>query len=135
VTRDDHLRVMLSGLEPVAPPRELEARTLAAARRALAEPPTLDLWERMWASRPLRLAWATSVLAILGGHLLLSLAQWLAAAPPTAIAAQSELLAEVATIATLPSIDPATVSWEPDADVVPAAPGRSLTDPTQEIRR
>lgn len=133
MTRDDRIGSMLSGLEPVAPPEELKTRTLAAASRALAEPPMPDLWERLWASRPLRLAWATSMLALLGGHLLLSVSQRLATPPPPELAAGAGLPAELATIATLPSIDPAAVSWEADADAVPPARSRVMTDANEEI--
>lgn len=136
MTHDDPLRELLSGLEAPAPPRELQARALAAAGRALAQASTWDLWERICESRPVRLAWATGVLALVGGHLALSLARHFSSAtPPSAVMVRTELSTEVAAIATLPSINLAAVSWEPEANAVPADPGRPLTDPKEEIRQ
>ena len=136
MTHDDPLRELLSGLEAPTTPQELEARALAAAGRALGEPATQDPWERLATNRRLRLAWATSVLVLVGGHLALSLAQYLHSGPPRSVmVGRPGLSAELATIAALPSINPATVSWEPDANAVPADPGRPLTDPMEEIHQ
>lgn len=66
--QDDPLR----RLRPPTAPPALRARVLAAANRAGDRPP-LAAWERavdrLWASWPLRLAWAATVLALLAGHL------------------------------------------------------------------
>jgi len=54
-------------------PAGLRARALAAARGARRTPEPADLWSRIWASRPLRVAWVASLTAVLVAHLALSL--------------------------------------------------------------
>ncbi len=68
---EDPVDTLLSGLEIPAPPDVLRARVLSAAHGALVHAPP-DVWTRLARSRPLRLAWAASVLLLLGGHLLVS---------------------------------------------------------------
>ncbi len=53
------------------PPALLRARTLARAAEAWAEPARPDPWRRVWESRPLRLAWATAVVALVAANLAL----------------------------------------------------------------
>ena len=67
--RDDPL----AGLRPPRAPRELESSVLAAASRALDEPPP-TIWNRLWSSRPLRLGWSVATLVLLLAHLGLSVA-------------------------------------------------------------
>jgi len=63
----------LDGLRPVIAPAELRAPTLAAAREVLARGrQRLDRWTRLVESRVARLAWATAVIALVLGHLVLS---------------------------------------------------------------
>ncbi len=62
------------GLRPVTPPTELRARTLSAAREALAsgtEP--RDVWTRIAQSLVLRIAWVAAVIVFVLGHVTLSL--------------------------------------------------------------
>ncbi|MGD2115152.1 MAG: hypothetical protein PVG07_08865 [Acidobacteriota bacterium] len=65
------------GLRPPGAPAELRRRTLDAARAAPAdpvgppEPHPRVVTDRLWESRPLRLAWALLVVALLGVNLLL----------------------------------------------------------------
>ncbi len=117
---DPPVHTLLEGLERPAPPPELEARTLATASRALGEPALPDLWERLWSSHALRLAWATAVLALAAGHVALSAYQ-AAAARPTTSASRPEVPPEVARIAALPPINLSTVPGEPGALPAPAA--------------
>lgn len=117
---DDPVRTLLGGLERPAPPPELEGRTLAAAAQALAEPPVPDLWERLWSSHALRLAWATALLALTAGHVALSAYQSVAMRP-AASASRPELPPEVARIAALPPIDLSNLPSEPGVQPAPAA--------------
>ena len=97
----------LAGLAPPAAPPELREKVLAAARTALLEPPRRpDAWARLWESRAARLAWAASVLLLLGGHALVPRphAGRPAAPPPAALAARGAD-AEIAAIGRLPRLD------------------------------
>ena len=75
----------LLGLAPPAPPPELRKRVLATAASARLEPP--DLWARIWASRGLRLGWASAVLLLSAGHLALSLRPGAGVTTPRALSA------------------------------------------------
>lgn len=68
---DDPLRELLSGLRPPGPPPPLRTRVLARASAALQPGPAADPWWRVWESRPLRLAWACTVVLLAGANLLL----------------------------------------------------------------
>lgn len=92
----------LAGLAPPAAPPELREKVLAAARAALLEPPRRpDAWARLWESRAARLAWAASVLLLLGGHALVPRPH---AGRPAALAARGAD-AEIAAIGRLPRLD------------------------------
>lgn len=99
----------LAGLTPSAAPPELKTRVLAATRSAFLEPPPpVDLFSRVWENRPLRLAWAASVLLLLGGHALVprSTAAPPVTPPPTAVARSVRSAeAELAAIGRLPRLD------------------------------
>ena len=62
----------LRRIDPRGAPPGLRARALAAARTARRHPRHSDIWSRIWVSRPLRLAWAASLTAVLAAHLALS---------------------------------------------------------------
>jgi len=110
-------------LAPPAPPRALRERALAAARESWgsgAEPARVpDRWTRAWESRPLRLAWAAAVVALLAGHLLLPraastkppAAARAAAVPPAAVEAQRPARVSFAESLSLPPIDLSTRPW------------------------
>lgn len=127
--RDDELHALLTPLEPPDPPPGLRERTVRAVTAALREPAPLDPWDRLWLSRRLRAAWATSVLALLAGHVLVSLHSRTAAT--TMAGAASAIAAEDPELrgpASLPRIDldahplggealrPATPDPEPGPD-------------------
>lgn len=62
----------LTGFVPPGAPPELKARVLTASRAAfLAGPGRPDRWSLLWESRPLRLAWAATLLLLLAGHAVL----------------------------------------------------------------
>lgn len=98
-------------LEPFDTPEpgpELRERAVGAALRVLSRPITADVWSLIWRSRPLRVAWACSVAALLFANL----AVWRhhgAVAPPTARSQEQPLLPldrELSAIVDLPRIDP-----------------------------
>lgn len=66
--RSDHLSGSLT--PPQAPP-ELRQRVLTAARQTMGQEAPRDLWTRIWESRPIRLAWAASIGALIFGHLVI----------------------------------------------------------------
>lgn len=66
--RSDHLSGNL--IPPQAPP-ELRQRVLSAARQTMGQAAPRDLWTRIWESRPIRLAWAASIGALIFGHLVI----------------------------------------------------------------
>jgi hypothetical protein len=100
-------RNQLLGLETPPPPEELRGRALAAAVAALGREPTLDLWSRLWFSRPLRFAWTVIVLVAVVGHV------WLYVARGSAPSARAPIVAnappmrdpELEEIVDLPQID------------------------------
>ena len=59
------------GLAPPVPPPELRVSTLQAARAAMTANGRADIWLRLWRSRPIRLVWASSVAALLFGHIVI----------------------------------------------------------------
>jgi len=67
-----HAEPLFSTLQPPDPPAVLRRRVLAAARAALNDGRAPDVWDRLWTSRPVRLAWAASVLGLAIGHLAIS---------------------------------------------------------------
>jgi hypothetical protein len=67
------------GVRPPKAPARLKKRTMQSVERALHRKeivPSLDLWDRLWFSNQLRLAWAATVGVLLSCHLLLP---WLTA--------------------------------------------------------
>ena len=62
---------VLATLEPPAPPDGLRDRVLLRAGAALDRRPAQDRWARIYASRPLRAAWAAMVLVLVVANVLL----------------------------------------------------------------
>ncbi|MBI5441313.1 MAG: hypothetical protein HY900_08900 [Deltaproteobacteria bacterium] len=128
----------LAGLTPPGAPPELKARVLATSRAALlAAPAPPDRWSLLWASRPLRLAWAATVLLLVAGHIALvrpSHPREESAAVPL-LRAASEADAELAAIGRLPRLDPDARSLGPrpgelSTPSLPAAPESTKEDRT-----
>lgn len=120
----------LTGLVPPGAPPELKARVLAASRAALlARPERPDRWNLLWESRPLRLAWAASLLLLLAGHAVLvgpDRPRAEAAALPLSRSA-SGADDELAAIGRLPRLDPdarpvGAGDVEPSARSLPSNP-------------
>jgi hypothetical protein len=127
-----------AGLAPPPAPSDLRERVLAASRAALiAGPPRPDRWRLVWESRPLRLAWAASLLLLLAGHAVL-----VDPARPRATAAALPLSrsvtgadAELAAIGRLPRLDPdarslGAVAGEPSGRSLPSASEQSKENRT-----
>ena len=117
----------LAGLAPPGAPPELKERVLAASRAALLSAPARpDRWNLLWESRPLRLAWAASVLLLLAGHIVVvrpSRPKDETAAVPLSRAA-GEADAELAAISCLPRLDPDAlpIGAGPDRPSQPSLP-------------
>ena len=109
---NDRVERLLDGLEPPTPPPELERRVVMRAAAALAEPVETDPWRRVWQSRPLRLAWATAVLALVVGHLAVTIK----GNTPRPASSWAEARAEQwRAVGELPRISPRAITWEPVA--------------------
>jgi hypothetical protein len=121
------------------PPDDLRRRTLDRATRALGGTGReRDGWTRLWESRPARLVWAASVLALTLGHFILPIgggspsnAGSRSAAPapgPTPMTATRDAPEpdELAAIADLPKLSlegrPVTASAESDVDASTVPP-------------
>lgn len=67
---DDHEEMarLLAAIEEPEPPRALRGRAMAGADEAWARGPVADRWRALWESRPLRLAWAVAVLALVAAN-------------------------------------------------------------------
>ncbi|MEM7248116.1 MAG: hypothetical protein AAF533_22475 [Acidobacteriota bacterium] len=84
-------------LRPPGPPDELEARVLAAAQLALAQPRP-DPWERTWRSSWFRLSWAAVFLALVVGHLAVPDGPPLPASTPTVARRETASIPEIALV-------------------------------------
>jgi len=108
-----HAEPLFSSLQPPVPPPVLRSRVLVAARAALTDGHAPDFWDRLWTSRPVRLAWAAAVLGLAVGHLAISgrdprqLAE--TALPVSSIAVNHGELAELAELGRLTTELP---GWE-----------------------
>lgn len=67
-----HAEPLFSTLQPPDPPSVLRRRVLVAARAAMTDGRAPDVWDRLWISRPARLAWAAAVLGLTIGHFAIS---------------------------------------------------------------
>jgi hypothetical protein len=134
MNHDDPVRTLLAGLCPPELPQALEVQVLRAAGRALRERRTPDVWERAWASRPLRLAWVAAVLALLAGHAMLSLRPGPDAGSGAWATGRDRLPAEVVMVAELPPIVLSTAAFE-TAGGGAAAPATRPVGRTEEVRR
>ncbi|MCG6963441.1 MAG: hypothetical protein LJE95_09260 [Acidobacteria bacterium] len=105
---DQDVDRLLAGLVPPPPPSGTRELALAAARAAgIREVEAEDRWSRLWRSRPARLAWATTVAALLLAHAVLTVeraAQGGLSPSPAPVASRSGNDAELAAIAELPPL-------------------------------
>lgn len=58
----------LDGLRVPGPPVSLERQVLTAAAAALRHGTRATVWDRLWQSRPLRVAWTVAVVGLLSAH-------------------------------------------------------------------
>jgi len=115
---------VVSALTPPAPPPELRGRVLAAARAAASGAGRApDLWDRLWTSRPVRLAWVAATVGLLAGHLLIGAdTPATPVGPALPVAAAARNAGELAEIAALCRLTAELPGWE-----VAASPGRGST--------
>ena len=105
MTRDTKHEDPLAGFDSPRAPSDLAARTLAAANRALQSPGPVAIWDRVWSSVPLRVAWGVTTFALLLAHLGLSVTP--SELPRTAIssAPTPRDSTELGELLRLPSVD------------------------------
>jgi len=122
---------LFPGLRVPEPPEDLRGQVLSRARQALERGPRHDLWARIWESRPARLAWGASILALVVCHLVVPVGDGGPAGEPSTLArTESDDQEELAVIADLPTISleaksiaaASRVLEETEADLDPAAP-------------
>jgi len=122
---------LFPGLRVPEPPEDLRGQVLSRARQALERGPRHDLWARIWESRPVRLAWGASILALVVCHLVVPVGDGGPAREPSTLArSESDDQEELAVIADLPTISleaksiaaASRVLEETEADLDPAAP-------------
>jgi hypothetical protein len=100
-------------VRPPDPPPELRRRALVSAHAAMATGQVADRWHRLWTSRPLRLAWAATVVGLIGSHLLIEAdAPAAPAEPALPIAAVSGNVGELAEIVELGRLTAELPGWE-----------------------
>jgi len=119
--RDDPL----SGLRVPRVPSELRERVLRAAGRIEG---TRGIWDRLWESRPLRLAWAVTTTGLLLAHAALSLAP--GSSPQTNRASVREQSRELGRLLALPRFE---ISERAEALMGSAArnESKSLSEPSE----
>ena len=95
-----------AGLRPPGPPSVLRAHALAAAASA-GMGLNVDLWFRLWKSRPLRLAWALAIVVLVVGHFVVpGASSWSVRAVGWATTGTLDgFVPEIAEIIDLPRID------------------------------
>ncbi len=112
---------VLDALEPAGPPDELRDRVLARAGEALDHAAGPDAWTRIYRSRPLRAAWAASVLALLAAILLVPRGAKVPARERLT-AESARRIPELRDVVAVPRVDEALVSIDRLAYGRPAAP-------------
>jgi hypothetical protein len=131
----DSVQRLLDRVEPPHPPSDLEARSLAEARAAMARPAVrTDLWTRLWNSRTARLAWAAAVAALVLGHVILSVPARVGSARPGAplYLAGNALDPELAEATELPRLRSGQLP-QLDTTIVPrSAPPADRNSPRRE---
>ena len=83
------------------PPDSLERRVFHAAAAALRAEPEATIWDRLWNSRALRVAWSIATLALLLAHVAVSRGS----ERPAPRSARVDPPSELREILTLPTID------------------------------
>ena len=68
--RDPKNESLFDGLQPAEVPSDLRTRVVPAARARMSDEVVPDLWSRIWNHRGMRLAWASTVVLLLAGHVL-----------------------------------------------------------------
>lgn len=113
-TRQD-IETTLAALEPPGPPDGLRDRALGRAGAALGRPTTPDVWARVYASRPLRAAWATAVFVLVVANVFLPRGSRRSGEEDLA-AGDAGLSRELRQVASVPRLREAYVSLDELAD-------------------
>jgi anti-sigma-K factor RskA len=123
--RNDRLDELMRAVGRGAAPVELRARTLERALGAWDCAAPADRWRRAWESRPLRVAWAAAVVALVAANLALDGTNKLASQAAPAQAASTNELDEATRLPRLRlsyvGIDASASPKHPAPHPVPAA--------------
>ena len=93
----------LNGFRAPRAPEALRQRVLSAAAEALSAESVPGVWARLWASRPLRAAWAVTTLGPLLAHAALSVAP--GSTPPRQLAGSRDGAEELRELLALPNVE------------------------------
>jgi hypothetical protein len=107
-TGEDH-ESLLASLAPAGPPDALRERVLERASAALDRAAERDAWTRIYASRPLRAAWAAAVLGLIAANLMFPRGSR-PSAEEHLTASSARRVPELRDVVTVPRIDEALVS-------------------------
>jgi len=109
---NDH-RNSFPGLRSTVPPGELRETVLSAAREALAAETRPTVWDRIWESRTLRLAWTGATAALVLGHVVVTVQPVRPTAAPTGESAAARQDAdELHEIVELPRVERIAMDFE-----------------------
>ena len=129
MTNDD--RNPFSGLRSTGPPGELRNPVLSAAREALAAETRPTVWDRIWESRTLRLAWTGATAALVLGHVVLTVQPTRPTAAPTGESTAARQDAdELHEIVELPRVERIAMDFEVAPKEAPSPVEETGTDPS-----
>ena len=120
------IETTLSTFEPPGPPDGLRDRVLRRAGAALDRPTAQDRWARIYASRPLRAAWAAMVLVLVVANVLLPRAN--RRSRESFVEGAAERPPELREVVDVPRLREAYVSF--DASTAPAFAGSRRKEKT-----
>jgi hypothetical protein len=122
MTHDD--RNPLSGMRSPVPPEELRETVLSAAREALAAEAKRTIWDRIWESRALRLAWTGTTAALVLGHVLVTIEpEGSGAVPAPDLARAGRETDDLREIVRLPRVTRVAVDFDDAPRKAPASTG------------
>lgn len=119
------------GLRATGPPGEIRDSVLSAARKALAAESRPTVWDRIWESRALRLAWTGATAALVLGHVALTVQPTRPTAGPAgeSIAARQDA-DELHEIVELPRVERIAMDFEVAPQEASSPVEETGTDPS-----